>query len=105
MIATRWTTTAGGAAGGDAGGAVAGSIEATAARRACGGAQAVDAESQADTARDEIDIAPPVEDRIGLMFSATRHRLLEVRCACGHVSRALPWRASSDAQWVKAGLG
>jgi transposase len=72
---------------------------------ACGAVLAEDAESQAYTAWDEIDIAPPVEGRIGLMFSVTRHTLLEVRCACGHVSRAMPWRAPPDAQWEKVELG
>lgn len=56
---------------------------------ACGLVLAADAGSQAYTAWDEIDIAPQVEGLIGLMFSVTRHRLLEVSCACGHVSRAL----------------
>ena len=65
---------------------------------ACGATLTEDAESQAYTAWDEIDIAPPVEGHIGLMFSVTRHTLLEVRCACGHVSRAMPWRAPPDAQ-------
>jgi len=72
---------------------------------ACGVVLAGDAPSQAYTAWDEIDIAPQVEGLIGLMFSVTRHRLLEVSCACGHVSRARPWRASADAQWEKVDLG
>jgi len=72
---------------------------------ACGATLTEDAESQAYTAWDEIDIAPPVEGHIGLMFSVTRHTLLEVRCACGHVSRAMPWRAPPDAQWEKVELG
>ena len=71
----------------------------------CGGALTEEAESQAYTAWDEIDIAPPVEGAIGLMFNVTRHTLLEVRCACGHVSRAKPWRAPNDAQWGKVELG
>jgi transposase len=71
----------------------------------CGGALTEEAESQAYTAWDEIDIAPPVEGAIGLMFNVTRHTLLEVRCACGHVSRAKPWRAPPDAQWGKVELG
>ena len=66
---------------------------------ACGLALSADAGSQAYTAWDEIDIAPQAEGLIGRMFSVTRHRLLEVRCACGHVSRARPWRAPTDAQW------
>jgi len=72
---------------------------------ACGEALAWDAESQAYTAWDEIDIAPQIEGMIGLMFSVTRHSLFEVRCACGHVSRALPWRAPADPQWEKVELG
>ena len=31
--------------------------------------------------------------------------LLEVSCSCGHVSRALPWRARADGQWEKVELG
>jgi transposase len=72
---------------------------------ACGEALAADAWSQAYTAWDEIDIAPQGEGRIGLMFSVTRHTLREVGCPCGHVSRALPWRAAADAQWEPVELG
>ena len=72
---------------------------------ACTAALAADAKSQAYTGWDEIDIAPPVEGRIGLMFSVTRHLLLETECTCGHVSRAQPWRAPPDSQWGKVELG
>ena len=72
---------------------------------ACGLALAADAGSPAYTAWDEIDIAPQVEGLIGLTFRVTRHRLLEVRCACGHVSRALPWRAPADDPWETTELG
>jgi transposase len=72
---------------------------------ACAATLATDAKSQAYTGWDEIDIAPPVEGRIGLMFSVTRHLLLEVECTCGHVSRAQPWRAPPDSQWGKVELG
>jgi len=65
---------------------------------ACGTALSAGAASQADTAWDEVDIAPPVEGLIGLTFSVTRHTLLEVSCSCRHVSRALPWRAPADGQ-------
>ncbi len=40
-----------------------------------------DAASQADTARDEVDLALLAEGLIGLTFSVTRHALLEVRAA------------------------
>lgn len=66
---------------------------------------AAEAPSQAYKAWDEIDLAPQVKGMIGLMFSVTRHSLLDVGCACGHVSRALPWRAPADAQWEKVELG
>ena len=72
---------------------------------ACTAALAADAKSQAYTGWDEIDVAPPVEGRIGLMFSVTRHLLLETECTCGHVSRAQPWRAPPDSQWGKVELG
>ncbi|HYO87251.1 MAG TPA: IS66 family transposase [Candidatus Limnocylindrales bacterium] len=72
---------------------------------ACGLALAAEARWQAYTGWDEIDIAPQVEGMIGLMFSVTRHSVLEVRCDCGHVSRALPWRAPADPQWEKVELG
>ncbi|MER2542362.1 MAG: IS66 family transposase, partial [Candidatus Accumulibacter phosphatis] len=72
---------------------------------ACGLALAADAKSEAYTGWDEIDIAPPAEGRIGLLFSVTRHLLLEVECTCGHVSRAQPWRAPPDSQWEKVELG
>ncbi|WP_434735332.1 IS66 family transposase [Accumulibacter sp.] len=72
---------------------------------ACAAALWGDAASQAYTAWDEVDIAPPVEGLIGLTFSVTRHTLLEVSCSCGHVSRAQPWRAPADGQWDKVELG
>ena len=72
---------------------------------ACAAALSADAVSQAYTAWDEVDIAPPVEGLIGLTFSVTRHTLLEVSCSCGHVSRAQPWRAPADGQWEKVELG
>jgi len=72
---------------------------------ACAAALAADAKSQAYTGWDEIDIAPSVEGRIGLMFSVTRHLLLETECTCGHVSRAQPWRAPPDSDWGKVELG
>jgi hypothetical protein len=72
---------------------------------ACGAALVADLPSQAYTAWDEIDIAPQVEGQIGLMFSVTRHRLLEVSCPCGHASRALPWRAPADGEWANVELG
>ncbi len=72
---------------------------------ACGLALAADAKAQAYTGWDEIDIAPQVDGTIGLLFSVTRHILLEVVCSCGHVSRAQPWRAPPDGQWEKVELG
>ena len=72
---------------------------------ACAAVLSADAASQAYTAWDEVDIAPPVEGLIGLTFRVTRHTLLEVSCSCGHVSRALPWRAPADGQWEKVELG
>lgn len=71
----------------------------------CGSPLAAEAESQAYTAWDEIDIAPPVEGRIGVMFSVTRHRQFDVRCACGHVSRARPRRAPLGEPWANVELG
>ena len=72
---------------------------------ACAAALPADAASQAYTAWDEVDIAPPVEGLIGLTFRVTRHTLLEVSCSCGHVSRAQAWRAPADGQWEKVELG
>ena len=48
---------------------------------ACGAVPSADAASQAYTAWDEVDIAPPVEGLIGLAFRVTRHTLLEVSCS------------------------
>jgi transposase len=72
---------------------------------ACAAALSADAASQAYTAWDEVDIAPPVEGLIGWTFSVTRHTLLEVSGSCGHVSRAQPWRAPADGEWEKVELG
>ena len=72
---------------------------------ACALALAADGKSQAYTGWDEIDIAPQVDGAIGLLFSVTRHLLLEVVCSCGHVSRAQPWRAPPDSAWEQVELG
>ena len=72
---------------------------------ACGAALSEGAASQAYTAWDEVDIAPAVEGPIGLTISATRQAVAEGSCSCGHVRRALPWRAHADGQWQKAELG
>lgn len=72
---------------------------------ACALALAADAKSQAYTGWDEIDLAPQVDGTIGLLFSVTRHLLLEVVCSCGHVSRAQPWRVPPDGEWEKVELG
>jgi len=56
---------------------------------ACAAALSTDAASQAFTAWDEVDIAPPVEGLIGLTFKVTRHTLLEVSCSCGQAMSAV----------------
>ncbi len=72
---------------------------------ACGLGLAAEAPSQSYTAWDEIDIAPQVEDQIGVIFRVTRHHLLEARCSCGHISRALPWRSAGKDEWEHVELG
>jgi len=72
---------------------------------ACGLTLATDSPSQAYTAWDEVNIAPPVDGQIGLIFRVTRHQMLEVSCPCGHTTRALPWRAPADSLWDRVGLG
>lgn len=68
---------------------------------ACGSALAPERVGVSYTAWDEIEVAPrtQTETRLGLNLSVTRHHLLEVRCDCGHLSRAQPWRASEDTLW------
>jgi transposase len=73
---------------------------------ACARALSADAPSKRYTAWDEIDIAPPVEGRIGLMFLIIRHYLLETNCDhCDHVSRAQPWRSAGEHEWERVELG
>ena len=72
---------------------------------ACGAALEASAEAQAYTAWDEVDIGEQAQGQIGLLLTVTRHQMLEVRCRCGHVSRAVPWRAPADALWEKVELG
>jgi transposase len=66
---------------------------------ACGTALPEHHDGQSYTAWDEIELVPLTGATLGLTLSVTRHHLLEVRCACGHISRALPWRATEDALW------
>jgi hypothetical protein len=56
-------------------------------------------EGRAYTGWDEVDLAPREAGELGLRLIVTRHRLLQVRCGCGHVSRARPWRAADEALW------
>ena len=72
---------------------------------ACGNPLGADAPSQAYTGWDEIDIAPQVQDLIGMTFSVTRHRLYDVTCSCDHISRAMPWRAPPDQQFKTVEVG
>jgi transposase len=73
---------------------------------ACARTLSADAPSKRYTAWDEIDIAPPVEGRIGLMFLIIRHYLLETNCDhCDHVSRAQPWRSAGEHEWERVELG
>ena len=66
---------------------------------ACGAALPASREGRAYTGWDEVDLAPRAMGELGLRLIVTRHRLLEVRCGCGHVSRARPWRAADEALW------
>lgn len=72
---------------------------------ACGAALDAMAAAEAYTAWDEVDIGAQAEGQIGLRLTVTRHQMLEVRCRCGHVSRAVPWRAPADVLWDKVELG
>ena len=73
---------------------------------ACARTLSADAPSKRYTAWDEIDIAPPVEGQIGLMFLIIRHYLLETNCDhCDHVSRAQPWRSAGEHEWEQVELG
>lgn len=66
---------------------------------ACGRALAPEREGASYTAWDEVEVAPRTDSTLGLSLSVTRHHLLEVRCDCGHLSRAQPWRANEEALW------
>jgi len=72
---------------------------------ACGAALDAMAAAHAYTAWDEVDIGAQPAGQIGLRLTVTRHHLFDVRCSCGHTSRAVPWRAPADALWDKVELG
>lgn len=72
---------------------------------ACGAALDAMAAADAYTAWDEVDIGAQAEGQIGLRLTVTRHQVFDVRCSCGHASRAVPWRAPADALWDKVELG
>jgi hypothetical protein len=72
---------------------------------ACGTALDASAAAQAYTAWDEVDLGAQPAGQIGLRLTVTRHALFEVRCGCGHASRAVPWRGPADALWDKVELG
>jgi hypothetical protein len=53
----------------------------------CARAISANAPAKPYTAWDEVDIAPPVEGQVGLLFSVIRHILFETDCDhCGHMS-------------------
>lgn len=53
----------------------------------------------------QVDIVPLMAGEAGLKLHNTRHELHQGRCGCcGHVTRAMPYRAPDDAQWDKTGL-
>lgn len=72
---------------------------------ACGSPLPAHSEGQSYTAWDEIEVAPRTATELGLRLTVTRHQWFEVRCGCGHVSRAQPWRAADDALWEKVTPG
>jgi transposase len=69
---------------------------------ACGEALHAAPESRAHTARYEIDLIRPGADGTGLLVQQTKQTDLEVRCACGHWTRAQPGCADSEAEWTVA---
>ncbi len=72
---------------------------------ACGALLDATHVAHAYTAWDEVDIGPQPAGQLGLPLTVTRHSVFEVRCRCGHASRAAAWRAPADALWEKVELG
>jgi len=66
----------------------------------CGQLLDKSAEQQAYTARYEIDVIPPSGETRGLVVLNTKHTYLEVRCNCGHWTRAQPSRAATEDGWT-----
>ena len=61
--------------------------------------------AKAYTGRDEIDIAEKIVGQVGLFLRVTRHRLHDITCACGHVTRASHHAALDDLLSEKVDLG
>jgi hypothetical protein len=56
-------------------------------------------ERRAHTARYELELVPPADGGTGLVLRQTKHLYLEMRCPCGHWTRALPGRCEDEASW------
>ena len=69
---------------------------------ACGAPLCEVPEARAHNARYEIDLIRPGADGTGLLVQQIKHTYLEVRCTCGHWTRAQPGSADAEADWSVA---
>ncbi len=59
-------------------------------------------EQRTYTARYELDVVPPGEGRKGFVRHQTKHLHREVRCGCGHWTRAKLGRGPAETEWTVA---
>jgi len=64
-----------------------------------------DADTNAYTGWDEVDIREKIAGQIGLHLLVTRHLLHASSCSCGHVTRAEHFKAQDDPLWENVELG
>lgn len=69
---------------------------------ACGARFGEEPEHRTYTARYELDVVPPAAGVKGLVLRQTKHLHQEVRCGCGHWTRAEPGRGPAEAEWTVA---
>ena len=67
---------------------------------ACCGAGLEGLEAVAYTGRYELELERPVSGNAGVVVTQTKHTYFEVRCGCGHRTRAEPGRALAEADWT-----
>lgn len=72
--------------------------------------QTDDPAAQAWTAWDTVELCALHQSdtsapQLGVCLEVTRHYLMQHQCNCGHITRAIAWRADADSLWEGVNIG